>query len=179
MQTGRYFGRMHRKTSNSYLLKGAQRIANNTNINTITAPGNYQVTFAADATTMTNLPYNTAGILKVEKSGYASDNYIRQIYKLFDAADAVYVRSTVNGGSSWTDWVKEPTRAEMDALTNKMALVGVASSLVIASNNNAEDTCFFRFDRSDGIQYKVAFGTNNSIYFQKFENGEWTTIWTK
>lgn len=70
---------------------------------------------------MTNLPYNTAGILKVEKSGYASDNYIRQIYKLFDTADAVYARSTVNGGSSWTDWVKEPTRAEINNKLDKMA----------------------------------------------------------
>ena len=116
--------------SNSYLLKGAQRIANNTNINTITTPGNYQVTFASDATTMTNLPYGTAGILKVEKSGYASDNYVRQIYKLFDTADAVYVRSTVNGGSSWTNWVKEPTRAEINAVSSKQSL-----TVTIASNN--------------------------------------------
>lgn len=115
--------------SSAYLLDGATPITNNSDLNTYITPGNYQVKFAADAASISNIPVKTAGVLKVERSGYASNNYKRQTFYEFNNAYE-HIRYTNDNGNTWSTWAKVPTSADIDALTNRSAL-----TVTIASND--------------------------------------------
>lgn len=115
--------------SSAYLLDSAKPITNNSDLNTYITPGNYQVKFAADAASISNIPVKTAGVLRVERSGYASNNYKRQTFYEFNNSYR-HIRYTNDNGNTWSTWAKVPTRADIDALTNRSAL-----TVTIASND--------------------------------------------
>ena len=117
----------------------------------------------------------------------ANDNFFLQVYTngsgyidvlAYPVNNTDVYRKIKKGGTWVSDWEKQPTRAEMDAAA-KVSVEGIANRLSAVSNNNVGDACFFMFDRTDGIKYKISFGTNGKLLYQKQEDGTWTTIWEK
>lgn len=106
--------------SNAYLLNGATLVPSNSDLNTYTTAGNYQIKFTSDANTISNMPVKTAGVLKVEISGYASNNYKRQTFYEFNNSNR-HIRYTNDNGNTWSTWEWQPSRAEVDALRNALA----------------------------------------------------------
>ena len=103
------------------------------------------------------------------------DNVMQEIVGVQGGVSCVRFKN--NG--TWGNWIKHPTRAEIDALNNRMTMGGLATTLSVSSQNTVGDACFFIFDRSDGVRYKISFGTNGKILYQKYENSAWTTVWEK
>ena len=114
---------------------GGSRIAQNTNFNSIITPGNYYVETISDAETMTNIPREMAGTLKVEATSGSNVSYLRQIFSIYNSGEVEYRRGSTNKGSTWTDWVLVPTRIEMN---NSYLLTG---GTALAENTNI-DTIF-------------------------------------
>ena len=85
--------------------------------NTLTSTGQWQV---GNPSNVTNLPSDANyGIMAVETArGYVYQRYI-------DANLVVYYRRSVDSGSNWSAWTKEPTRAEIDAV--KRSYTGTTS----------------------------------------------------
>lgn len=104
--------------SNAYLLNGATLVPINSDLNTYTTAGNYQIKFTSDANTISNMPVKTAGVLKVEISGYASNNYKRQTFYEFNNSNR-HIRYTNDNGNTWSTWEQVPTRDEINTLNSK------------------------------------------------------------
>lgn len=86
----------------------------NTNFNSIVTIGDYYVDTNANSETMTNIPVQYMGRLIV-MSGTGSDqyhttgSYLRQIYIPYNS-NAVYMRTSSNGGNTWSSWETNTTR---------------------------------------------------------------------
>ena len=101
------------------MLNGATLVPSGSDLNTYVTAGNYQIKFTSDANTISNMPVKTAGVLKVEISGYASNNYKRQKFYEFNNTNR-HIRYTNDNGNTWSTWEQVPTRAEMNAVTSSM-----------------------------------------------------------
>lgn len=105
--------------------------------------------------------------------------YNNRLYKVLAAISAGQ-QLTIGTNIGQTNVAAElASQANMiSVLNSKLSIEGVAQKLTATSNNNTGDTCFFIFDRSDEIRYKISFGTSK-LLFQKYENDTWTTVWEK
>ena len=86
-----------------FSLDTAPDIPNNSNFNSLTTPGCYRVRSYSSATTMTNIPEFTAGVLYVKNSMLEHGSvYRQQIYHTYQ--NKIYMRMSTDSGSTWTSW---------------------------------------------------------------------------
>ena len=86
-------------------------------VNTVIQTGNWIITNTAN---VEHIPSGLTGwrLLNVDR-GYHDTNgnvLIQKLYKLGDSTQGFYMRGLI--GTTWTDWVKQPSRAEVDALNS-------------------------------------------------------------
>lgn len=111
--------------SNTYSLTGGTALAANTNLNTITTPGNYVSASASVSGTLINSPVANMGFsLKVENV----NNELAILQRITTRGETVQVyerTATISSGTATWDgeWKLAPTRAEMDAATVKTLTV--------------------------------------------------------
>lgn len=102
--------------SNKYALAGGIKLSSDTDLNELKTPGNY---YCYNNTHLINTPYANgffSGNIKVESSAGEGSVYIRQIIQKYDS-DEVYERYS---DGSWHDWIKQPTRTEVDTLNSRL-----------------------------------------------------------
>ena len=86
-----------------FSLDTAPDIPNNSNFNSLSTPGCYRVRSYSSATTMTNIPETTAGVLYVKNAMLEHGaNYRQQIYHTYQ--NKIYMRLSSDAGSTWTTW---------------------------------------------------------------------------
>lgn len=96
-------------------------------------PGSYYIVNNTDANYISNIPFKRCGRITVYSTdGVDSVNYLRQEYVAYDGDP--YVR--VKAGSTWSDWVKQPTRAEMTPteIANFITIDTSKANLINSSN---------------------------------------------
>ena len=77
------------------------------------------------ASNYSDAPVNTYGFLAVYKGGsYAIQRY----YALGLPSRSEYVRFSTNNGTSWSAWMLEPTRAEMDDVKDHGTKIGTVGN---------------------------------------------------
>ena len=99
-------------------LLGGQIVSSGFNFDTCIDVGNYSIPTASLANSSTGTKPVSApiGYLKVLRTRDSS-NVISQIFYEYSAVAVYYTRNYTVSSQTWTDWVKSPTRAEMDAVT--------------------------------------------------------------
>ena len=152
------------KNSNTYLLNGASKLPNNTNLNSVVTPGVYNIQFVTDAQTMTNLPVATAGIVIVEKAGYASTNYWRQIFKEFNNSN-VFVRNTTDNGTTWAAWKKLPANAD-----DIIKATGLNHTFATHFGN---DFAILRITQENGNYTNLTFYDSGKVEIARYADGGW------
>lgn len=101
-------------------------------LNTVVTPNIYACGTTAIANSLLNVPTNPPlnGGFKmiVESISGASQGFRQTIIQPnnntiggINVVERTYKRQTENGGSTWTNWVFEPTRAELNSIANKSA----------------------------------------------------------
>ena len=106
-------------------------------LNTLTEPGNYY-SFYNIFSVNGPVNYNVAFTLKVESSaGHQNPYYLRQTFREWNSND-VYVRYSIlsSGARQWQAWIKNPTRAEMDAITQNAWLLTGGTALTTNTDLN-------------------------------------------
>lgn len=99
-----------------FSLDTAPDIPNNSNFNSLTTPGCYRVRSYSSATTMTNIPEFTAGVLYVKNSMLEHGSvYRQQIYHTHQ--NKIYMRMSSDSGSTWTSWEGIALKSQLPKLT--------------------------------------------------------------
>lgn len=107
--------------TNTWALRGGVAIPANENIDNYFTEGNYGVQSSDTARTLSGLPFETgsgnifAFVLKVENAALNDNSARRQILQFYNDRQQWIRYGSVNG--TWTAWERQPSRAEMDALT--------------------------------------------------------------
>ena len=130
------------KANGVRLLGGTTSIANGTNLNTLTTPGEY-VVYIDGARTCTNTPWGTAASnnatafrLTVERSLRSGDSvYLRQTLFPFNNANG-YKRWSTNSGSTWTSWNLIQTNLGNKANLASPTFTGTPKAPTAASGTN-------------------------------------------
>ena len=89
-------------------------LPNNTDFDTVTTPGIYRLTYGY---TYAHAPENfqiATGILMVNTNG--TDQHIQILYSA--RLDSSYIRRRY--GATWSAWILQPTRSEVDTLNNSL-----------------------------------------------------------
>jgi len=154
-----------------------------TNLNAAITPNRYRV--AANAI---NKPGTLGGILEVIK-GFAND--VKQEFTE-SGTSTLWVRSTNNGGTSWTAWDKKASQVDVDAKASSgsngdiTALTGMTTALSIAQGGNgtktgistqAQTALDTKFDAAKAIldpQFSgglLSYGSNSTGEWWKFLSG--------
>ena len=112
-------------------LKAGTAITNGTDVNTLQTPGTYFCASASIAASLSNIPTQATSVgwrLDVARNGYNTDNYLTQtITGVSSGVSFEYVRGMSTKGT-WGEWLKAPTRAEVDALSNGQEVTTLTSS---------------------------------------------------
>lgn len=127
-----------------------------------------------------NLPSgvsNLYGVAWCNNYVYSSNIWCNLFWSPTNSND-IYQCRKLNSGA-WTAWEKMPTRAEIDALNNKLTLNTLAQKLVVDANNNQGDSVNFQIYTGTSTRYKINFGRNGSLSLQYYDGSSWSTIWTK
>ena len=113
----------------TYRLMSVTALTANANLNSMVALGEYSAETYDVARSITNIPTGVTDPfrLRVERMLKDNVNYIRQTIKIYNSNDA-YERYTNNNGTVWSAWQKQPTRAEMDAVTSAVTPVAITSN---------------------------------------------------
>jgi len=146
-------GAINQLYGEGYMLQSGTRLEQNTNLNTIVAPGNYYNGSSSTVATMSNVPEARAFTMKVEDSigdyETATSIYRRQIFRPFDS-ERVYERRATGSLSNptWSDWVVLPTRDEMTSL---YANYGCKNLFYTAKRNAQENGITFTVNSDASI----------------------------
>lgn len=107
-----------------YSLHGGQIVSSGFNFDTCTDVGNYSIptTSLANSATGTKPISVPIGYLKVLRTRDSS-NVISQIFYEYSAVAVYYTRNYTVSSQTWSDWVKTPTRTEIDKIS---AIVGMS-----------------------------------------------------
>lgn len=109
-------------------------IANYTDLNTITTPGNYKVTSAANAGTMTNGPVSNRAYMLSVFSLYQA-NRTCQLAILVSEKSPLYIR--IGQGETWYDWSRLGDQRDIDAMIKKpTASPNGAYGQILKTNGN-------------------------------------------
>lgn len=113
----------------TYLLRSGTTIHSQADLNNYYNVGNYYCGANAVVTSLSNCPVSKAFIMKVEWS--SGNGNPRQIIYVYDTYEC-YIRWTSKlDGTGWSEWVKQPTRAEITELNSNIYTeinTGIASS---------------------------------------------------
>lgn len=122
-----------------YSLHGGQIVSSGFNFDTCTDVGNYSIptTSLANSATGTKPTSVPIGYLKVLRTRDSS-NVISQIFYEYSAVAVYYTRNYTVSSQTWSDWVKTPTRAEMDAVTTAIGTFGTTTISTVESGANLE-----------------------------------------
>ena len=92
-------------------LYGNTRITGGNDLNSVTNFGTYYIQSSTDARNISNVPEEST--MRIYVTAARKDaNYIQQVAYPYDK-DYYYIRNGSNTGSSWTAWIKSPTRSEI------------------------------------------------------------------
>ena len=119
-------------STDTYSLFGGISIPDSSDLDTYLTPGNYYKDSSSGAATLSNCPAAVAFTLKVEIGNGIDGNYgwkcrihtFKSWYGLIS-----YVRYATHDGSTWTwsDWSKDPTREEVDEISNKVTTIFISN----------------------------------------------------
>lgn len=116
--------------SNLYNANLGTVINNNNDLDTYTEPGTYYCDSASKAATLAHCPVNTSGFkLLVIRTGYENANLIQIIEVPIGLNDGGSTYRRMGNPSAWGNWVKSPTRYDIDTLNNSKAFVSWGTSL--------------------------------------------------
>lgn len=108
--------------SNLYNANLGTVINNNDDLDTYAKPGTYYCNSASKAATLAHCPVNNSGFkLLVIRTGYDSANLIQIIEAPIGLNDGGSTYRRMGNPSAWGDWVKSPTRYDIDTLNNRLA----------------------------------------------------------
>lgn len=92
-------------------LYGNTRITAGNDLNSVTDFGTYYIQSAADAGAISNTP--EGAVMRIYVTAARRDaNYVQQVAYPYDK-DYYYIRNGSKTGSSWTEWIKSPSRDEV------------------------------------------------------------------
>ena len=135
--------------SNIYNVNLGTVLNSNDNLNTYITPGTYYCDSAAKAASLINCPVSNSGFkLIVLLTGYANANFIQIMEVPTGLNDGAATYRRMKGTTSdWGSWVKQPTRAEMDALSSNSVfkqyqIVGGFTALDTALANLSVNTAY-------------------------------------
>ena len=123
--------------------QGWTNLTSEQDMNTVITPGVYAAQTNVIAQSLVNSPYKYAFKLVVEHS-INNNNYIKQTAYLGgwangplyqgEAAESLMWRKTINGGTTWSEWIDQPQRTEVNAIANRGGknLIGGQVSTVAA-----------------------------------------------
>lgn len=92
----------------------ATTIANGTDLDTLTTPGNFKVTSNANAATLLNCPVSVGFNLKVMQVSQSQ----RIVQILYSQAVKAFVYRRFYNGTSWNAWERDAVNSEMTLLSN-------------------------------------------------------------
>ena len=113
-------------------------LPNNTNIDNIIQDGVYGL---ASGNTYTTLPtgHTAGGVLEVFYPGIGGTYAIQRL----STGNTMFIRYRTNSsGTAYTDWVKMPTRGEIDTLNNRFTTVQVQNATTFTVPNNYRGVLF-------------------------------------
>lgn len=124
----------------TYNLGIATDIPNNADLNTYTNAGTFKTGGNATAATLSNCPV-TGITFKMTVEKIYSGNGIIQSLVAFNNPPKHFERRGLYSSSTWSfsEWLQVPTRAEMDAATNKMSgLTGIFNTDLALSGSSTQ-----------------------------------------
>ena len=108
--------------SNLYNANLGTAINNNDDLDTYTKPGTYYCNSASKAETLAHCPVNNSGFkLLVIRTGYENANLIQIIEVPIGLNDGGSTYRRMGNPSAFGNWVKSPTRYDIDTLNNSLA----------------------------------------------------------
>lgn len=113
----------------SWLLTGGILIPANSDLNTYSTTGNFVVVDNSRAATLSNLPVQEAGTLKVFRLIGTTARYICQVYMSF-ADSKFYKRYSNNQGDSWKPWNTITTSDMFDTSLSSSSTNAVQNKVV-------------------------------------------------
>lgn len=113
----------------SWLLSGGVQIPANSDLNTYSTTGNYVVVDNSVAATLSNLPVQEAGTLKVFRLIGTNARYICQVYMSF-ADSKFYKRYSNNQGDTWKPWNTITTSDMFDTSLSSSSTNAVQNKVV-------------------------------------------------
>lgn len=145
------------------LLKGGTPIAENTDLNTLTTPGNYYCTLSTTAATLVNCPVRVAFTTKVYYATGTYERYLKQEIKQFNSP-AYFVRYSDTG--TWSSWVRYTTSDEVVLNTTNQSISGIKTfSDGIKSNKTptADNDVVRLTDLNNAISQAVTTALNTQV----------------
>lgn len=139
-------------------LRGGQIVSSGFNFDTCIDVGNYSIptTSLANSATGTkpiSVPIGYLKVLRTRDSG----NVISQIFYEYSAVAVYYTRNYTVSSQTWSDWVKTPTRAEIDKISD---INGIFSTNLAISGSSSE-----QYTVPNGSQHLVILhGASNTVH---------------
>lgn len=98
-------------------------------LNSVLTPGTYTSANGSITNTLLNIPTNPplGGGFKMVVENMGGSSYFRQTITMpqntvlgqLATVEKTYKRQTTDGGRTWSDWIFEPTRVELNAIANR------------------------------------------------------------
>ncbi len=111
-----------------------ESIPSGSNLDSYTTPGNYKITTAAIAQSITNCPDTVGGrllVMSTSQSGTTAQFYIANASERYK----LYLRSKNGSSAEWSDWKRIPTEAEVNAAIEAYAPSIVERCLTLATSD--------------------------------------------
>ena len=127
--------------SNLYNANLGTVINNNDDLDTYTKPGTYHCNSASKAETLAHCPVNNSGFkLLVIRTGYENANLIQIIEVPIGLNDGGSTYRRMGNPSAWGNWVKSPTRYDIDTLNSNIEKRAMGSQATYIPNGADLDT---------------------------------------
>ena len=151
---------------NCYQLSGGIYIPENADMKSsqYLIPGNYYCNSVLVALTLSNCPFKSAFLLKVEWSVGSNAKYIRQTFIQYDNNRTIS-RVYFDNEAVWQDETQFITNADL------LLLSGADQIQFDTVDQNA----YFKIAH-DGVVYQLS-ADPTGIHYDKFANNTWTNIW--
>lgn len=156
---------------NCYQFSGGTSIPENADMKSsqYLIPGNYYCGSNITAVTLSNCPFDSAFLLKVEWSLGVNAQYIRQTFKQYDNNKIISRVYFVNE-SKWQDETQYITNADLEFHEATKITLG---------RYNSYGTTVINIDSTDGEEYQLVASDQDLKYQKKIKNGSgFNTIWS-
>lgn len=163
-----FWNKIKAKLLNRWGFERGTNIADGSDLNDITAIGNYYVERGANSATITNTPIASSGYLLKVMTPSPGGEYRMQL--AFPNDDNGIFKRYYNTSSGWTDWQEYSAKRERDTI-NTQFLLSSASSRDVPINYGFGSSAVAMYLISCG-RYNVNTDTNSGLYLVKaYNNG--------